>query len=69
MTNLKIPPPYPKSHNILSGKMFQGFTTGLMNKDASIALKNGALLNVDLLRSYILLIVCRNFFVLQLNWE
>ena len=34
--------------NILSGKMFQGFTTGLMNKDASIALKNGALLNVDL---------------------
>ena len=34
--------------NILSGKMFQGFTTGLMNKDASIALKNGALLNVGL---------------------
>ena len=34
--------------NILSGKMFQGFTTGLMNKDASIALKNGTLLNVDL---------------------
>ena len=34
--------------NILSGKMFQGFTTGLMNKDASIALKNGTLLNVNL---------------------
>ena len=34
--------------NILSGKMFQGFTTGLMNKDATIALNNGELLKTDL---------------------
>ena len=34
--------------NILSGKMHQGFTAALMNKDASIALKNGLNLNVDL---------------------
>ena len=34
--------------NILSGKMYQGFTAALMDKDASIALKNGMNLNVDL---------------------
>ena len=34
--------------NILSGKMHQGFTAALMDKDASIALKNGVNLNVDL---------------------
>ena len=28
--------------------MFQGFTTGLMNKDATIALDNGELLKTDL---------------------
>ncbi len=34
--------------NILSGKMYQGFTAALMDKDASIALKNGSNLNVEL---------------------
>ena len=34
--------------NILSGKMHQGFTAALMDKDASIAIKNGANLGVDL---------------------
>ena len=34
--------------NILSGKMYQGFTAALMDKDASIAIKNGANLGVDL---------------------
>ncbi len=34
--------------NILSGKMHQGFTAALMDKDASIALKNGTNLDVDL---------------------
>ena len=34
--------------NILSGKMHQGFTAALMDKDASIALKNGLNLNIEL---------------------
>ena len=34
--------------NILSGKMHQGFTVALMDKDASIAIKNGFNLNVEL---------------------
>ena len=34
--------------NVLSGKMHQGFTAALMDKDASIALKNGTNLDVDL---------------------
>ena len=34
--------------NILSGKMNQGFTAALMDKDVSIALKNGTNLNIDL---------------------
>ena len=34
--------------NILSGKMYQGFTAALMDKDASIAIKNGTNLGVYL---------------------
>ena len=34
--------------NVLSGKMHQGFTAALMDKDASIAIKNGINLDVDL---------------------
>ena len=34
--------------NILSGKMHQGFTAALMDKDASIAIKNGTNLGVYL---------------------